>query len=556
MSANSHQKPDHKTVLRSFAAAMRSRKWITAKDSEFEAALEQSLQSTDNCDCLLALLSSPCFKLCEPARRVLQQATRRGITLRLAWPRAWSGSVNEWIGPRVYFSASRNFSPGQQYFGLVCSQIGRHGSKQPNWPALVDAALKFSHRDQLRPLIVANTSLAEATKHFSDRAQLNSLIVELDARRTLAEWLNEKLGELEAASNSDSLDALADSLASRLAVSPSLDAPLEPAIAKLPIQDRIAISLADRVFAIHVRRGGTVSQLLHTRLADRRFAAGSVFVASLLGPSTSPPELEQWLDRGAVGWLLPEPVKPLARAITRCRSINASPHVQSLVLPLARLFKQQLGSQDDWPFLAHCTRGNAGPLPEESIEHYIDRVWSRGAVPECNAYETLLQILEQQRVAGNTRMTRSDSRCVSFSAVPLAELLSRRQFRSHLGRWDWEPYGVLVRRDALQSLGARPVIYGDEADFKSLDASDRDYFQPRGTKNARNPQDWSSECEWRLRGDLDFCDLPPDSILIFTHTQSQAQQIARRFPWPVLWIGDAKKYQERAVSKAIEESKS
>ena len=418
-------------------AALRARKWISAEESEFEAAFEQSIQSTDNCDCLLALLSSPCFKLSESARRALQQATQRGITLRLAWPRAWSDSIDEWIGPRLYFSASRNFSPAQQYFGLVSSQIGRNGSKQPNWPALVDAALQFSHRDQLRPLIVLSTSLAEATKQFSDRAQLNSLIVELDARRTLLEWLNEMLSEIESASESDSLDALAASLASRVAVSPSLEAPPESAIAKLPIQDRIAIALADRVFAIHVRRGGTISQLLDARLIDERFAAGSVFVASLLGSSTSQPELEQWLDRGAVGWLLPKPAKPLAKAITRCRSINTLPHVQSLVLPLAGLFTQRLASEDDWPFLAHCTRGNAGPIPEESIEHYMDRVWSRGAVPECNAYETLLQILEQQRVAGNTRMTRSDSRCVSFSAVPLPELLSRRQFRSHLGRWDW-----------------------------------------------------------------------------------------------------------------------
>ena len=145
MSANSHHKLHHKTLLRFFAAAVRARRWISAEDSEFETAFEQSLQASDNCDCLLALLSSPCFKLSECARRALQQVTQRGITLRLTWPRAWSDSIEEWIGPRLYFSASRNFSPVQQYFGLVSSQIGRNGSKQPNWPALVDAALKFSH---------------------------------------------------------------------------------------------------------------------------------------------------------------------------------------------------------------------------------------------------------------------------------------------------------------------------------------------------------------------------------------------------------------------------
>jgi hypothetical protein len=119
--------------------------------------------------------------------------------------------------------------------------------------------------------------------------------------------------------------------------------------------------------------------------------------------------------------------------------------------------------------------------------------------------------------------------------VPLVELLSRRQFRSHLGRWDWEPYGILVRREALERLGARQVIYGDEAEYKQLADQDKPYFQPRGMKNTRNNQDWSSEREWRLLGDLIFAELPSESILVFVGTRTEAQQIARRCQWPVVW---------------------
>ena len=327
-------------------------------------------------------------------------------------------------------------------------------------------------------------------------------------------------------------------------ISPPLVAPQESSITELPLQDRIAIALADRVFAIHVRRGGTISQLLTARLTDQHFPTASVFVASLLEPTNPQHDFQQWLDRGAVGWLLPKPTQQLYTTFACSAASSKPPHAQSLTLPLRAMLwafhnstrHNPDDSQNEWPFLAHCTRGNAGPLPEESMEHYMDRVWSRGSVPECNAFATLLQILEQQRVAGNARMTRSESRCVSFSAVPLAELLSRRQFRSHLGRWDWEPYGVLVRRDALKSLGARPVIYGDEADFKQLNDDDRDFFQPRYTKTARHLEDWSIEQEWRLRGDLNLRDLPTESVLIFTASQSQAEQVARHVPWSVLSI--------------------
>jgi hypothetical protein len=93
----------------------------------------------------------------------------------------------------------------------------------------------------------------------------------------------------------------------------------------------------------------------------------------------------------------------------------------------------------------------------------------------------------------------------------------------------------LVRRDALERLGARVVVYGDEAEFKKLSDKDKPYFQPRGTKNSRSPQDWTSEREWRLLGDLKFAELPRNSVLIFVATNTEAQQVARHCHWPVVW---------------------
>ncbi len=542
--------PQHRTLkrralIKALAKAMRSKGCWTPTDAELETIVDRVTQHAATTDCLFQAFMNCSGGFSKPAIDLLRQCSELGVSLRLAWPRPWADSLDEWLGSRFYLSSSHIFSPPKHYFSLVSSQIGRHGIKVPNWPALVNAALQFSYREQQRPLILPGTSLSDATKQFSDRANLDSLSIHVDSQLTVELWLEDLLSRLYAGHTEDGLREFSASCTSRLVLSPPFEVRSPSALSLLPIQDRAAIAIADRVFAIHVRSGGTIAKLLASRLADHRFPTGSIFIASMLAPTSSQPDFDAWLERGAVGWLLPDSTPQLAsgqlgRTLSSCRSAvrvaaGQSKACQSLVSPLSALWNSTRVAECEWPFLAHCTRGNSGPLPEESMERYIDRVWSRGSIPQCDAFSTLQQILDEQRIAANSRLARGGNAFVSFSAVPLAELLSRRQFRSHLGRWDWEPYGILIRRDVLQSLGARPVIYGDEADFKSLNENDRDYFQPRGTKSARNQLDWTSEREWRLRGDCNFRDLPRQAIMLFAATQSQAERIARHFPWPVLW---------------------
>ncbi len=515
---------------------------ITARDWCKSALSSQIAVQMMSCDekCLFRALLSQDVKFSGPATSLLQQLLQAGISLRLGWPRGQGEAVDEWLGRRFYLSASRNFSSNERFVSLVSSQLGRHGGKLPNWPSLVDAALQNARRDRERPLILPGTSLSEATQQFSMRADLQSLSVQFDDRTTIGHWLNDLLNELELAYAERSLESTAQRCLSKLRLSPPASQPSATELDTLPLQDRVAFALADRIIAIHVRSNGKIAELAERRLADDRFPTGSVYIASTIGQHSSrQPDFESWLERGAVGWLLQEPTQQPDHCLAHCRKYASDPFTQSLCWQMPAPWLENSSNDAEWPYLAHCTRGNSGPLPDETLEQFRDRAWGAGSIPNSHPLSTLQQILNDQRVRGSPWLTRSQQPCVSFSAVPLAELLSRRQFRSHLGRWDWEPYGVLVRRDVLQQFGARPVVYGDDAGYKLLAEDDKPYFQPLGKKNSRNQhgnnQDWSVEREWRLFGDLDLTELLCDSIVVFVATKKEAQQVARRCQWPVIW---------------------
>jgi hypothetical protein len=206
--------------------------------------------------------------------------------------------------------------------------------------------------------------------------------------------------------------------------------------------------------------------------------------------------------------------------------------VHQLVMPL-RTFTAC--SQHTAQFLVHCTRGGRETSPQKSSVTKLTETWRHGQECTDHPFSTLVQIASEARLRASNRMTRVTRPTVSFSHVPVDELLARRSFQSHLGRWDWEPYGLLIDRAALSSRGARPVIYGDEDQFKDLSPDDRAFFQPKlGNRGSR--QNWEREEEWRHIGDLRLQELPRESIYLFTRTHSQAQYLSRHFPWPCIYV--------------------
>ncbi len=471
--------------------------------------------------------------------KCVQQLVSAGWTLRSNWPRSWGGSVSKWLGERLFLGHASLFSETTHLHSLISSRIGRHGSGQPDWPQWIDAALRHVTQHQGHVFVAPGSTLAEMVGQFANTAGLPLTTACWTQHDDVRSWLVDVLTATTETVNQ------AHATRERLFLSPAFQ-PADPQFSEFPLQDRISIALADRVWSLSVRSGGTLEKLITARLDDLAFPTASVFVTLPRATKSRSPSsadgsrrklgcTQRLSERGAVGWIVPPRSSYNERSWQHCHAIaTAGATVQQLTGPFPQAWRE-LDADDMWPYLVHCTRGTTGPLLGESEASYRQRAWSQGEASVWHPLETLKHICHEGRLRGTASITRTTERCVSFSDVPIVPLLKRRTFRSHLGRWDWEPYGLLFRREALQSAQAREVIYGDESDFEQLDSRDKPFFQPYGRKGEPADQTWAQEREWRVLGDVTFHWLPADSVIVFVRTQMEAQQFARYSPWPVLW---------------------
>jgi hypothetical protein len=264
-------------------------------------------------------------------------------------------------------------------------------------------------------------------------------------------------------------------------------------------------------------------------LDDARWPAGSLLIA--LGKGLVEKSIaEELLQRGAVGWIV---LDTLRESETLAR--NTTGRAPAAIVPLP--------SADHWQFLTHCTRDQSGTWPDETEAQLLDGLLA-GAAGDRSAIATLERILLTQKLLATNQLVRGDTPVVSFTAVPLTALPSMRVYRAHLGRWDFEPYGLCIRRELLASWGAKPVRYGDESLWNGLPAAERPFFQKH---SQRGDVDWSSEQEWRHVGDLDLTLLSDGDAFVFVPSRAEADRIAAISRWPVTVL-PARGHDERPSS--------
>jgi hypothetical protein len=290
--------------------------------------------------------------------------------------------------------------------------------------------------------------------------------------------------------------------------------------------DRAVAALSERLFVLHARRHGNWDQLLRRRLDDPAFPPASVCLA--LGPDLVPKDLGgELLDRGAVGWVVLNALGQTDDSAEPPGWPAKSPGREPA--PIMAWPRSEAGD-----YLMHCTRRRRGPWPGEAEADFLDELILDRAGADHSAWAALWRIVQTRRLAASGALIRGGTPVVCFSAAPLDELSRRHVFRSHLGRWDFEPYGICIRRSWLESCGTRPVVYGDETSWASLSPDERPWFQRAESRTPRGTVwDWTAEQEWRHLGDLPLAELPGHLACVFVPSEREAELLARVSPWPV-----------------------
>ena len=288
----------------------------------------------------------------------------------------------------------------------------------------------------------------------------------------------------------------------------------------IPARDLAVISTADCVLALGVRTEGNIHRALRERLRT-----GQTVVLVELSDLQSAAAREDLVTLGAILWkpdVLDQdsftPPEGMARQ-------SAASVIEIVPFP----------SPIDWNYLSHSTRACPEPWPGQSLEQHIDSLLDNTRDADHSRIAALERIVTQRRLIASHRTIRGGYSMVCLTSAPLQDLPALRRFRSHRTRWDFEPFGLCIRRDWLLERGVRPAIYGDDAIWDNLPDEDRPYFQ---WSDPDKGLDWSVEREWRHAGDLDLSKLPVEQGLVFVPNYEAAMRICPVSPWPVtLWPG-------------------
>jgi hypothetical protein len=290
-------------------------------------------------------------------------------------------------------------------------------------------------------------------------------------------------------------------------------------------RDSLLVDLSDRLYVLRARRQGLISKLVRRRLqcstAERD--CGRVWVTVGADDDDGGADLVRW---GAVGWYT------LGSHLGHQTRIAAE--VTGADQPTKKL--PQHCCRGDGPiaeheYLIHCTRGRDGPWPGQSIDRWRDELLlGRSHQIHFGPGDVLARIVRQRLLV--PRPLRSGSEpVVCLSEVPLRELLGRRTFRPHLGRWDYEPYGIGVRRNRIEQMGGMPVVYHSSTSSESNGKVASWRLQPSG-----KTYDWTAEREWRVCGPLDLGNFARDDLFVFAGDQQTVDHIQQISPWPVLLV--------------------
>jgi hypothetical protein len=287
-----------------------------------------------------------------------------------------------------------------------------------------------------------------------------------------------------------------------------------------PAHDRSLVSASNKIWICQLRKNGILQELVERRLASSWSEPGSI----QLHPSQANIDLRT------------NPNQTFLQNTTSSGLPSMRPKMSSVRHITATNILQQ-----PWKYLSHWTRRQDGPWPDQDQHQWLDQLILEHPDRGRSALASLKRIARQQQLLSSKSSIRGNHQVVCFTATPLLRWSSLRSYRPHRGRWDFEPYGICIKRQWLKKVGARPVIYGDDTDWQQLSRCQQPFFQHRFGRNASTASrwDWAIEQEWRYPHTLSLKHLPRDEAFLFVPTRQEAKLLAAYSRWQVVYLEPA-----------------
>lgn len=137
---------------------------------------------------------------------------------------------------------------------------------------------------------------------------------------------------------------------------------------------------------------------------------------------------------------------------------------------------------------------------------------TRGTLAEAET--TFRSIMSERRLRGSSQGIRGGHKVVCFSEAPVDVLAKLFASRGH--EWRYRPFGVMVTKHWLFSLGGRPAIYQPESDYQFL-PPELQYRHVR-FEGPGGDKDFTFEREWRILGEELPLD-PKNCTLLVPHRE-------------------------------------
>jgi len=256
--------------------------------------------------------------------------------------------------------------------------------------------------------------------------------------------------------------------------------------ANWPVRDRLAVDIADIIIPVSIRPYGNLKKLVDKYKEKRKKIIAEDFQTEYVSKKRYPGNM-------------PEDVSENLKNMT-------------------------------WDYITHWTRTCYGRLPGETRGMFYLKLLSSNDYYPNRALETLKNIIIERRIRGSSTHQRDGNNVVAFSSLHPKDILSLMSWRKRYVRWNFEPYGIAIGREAAVKAGIQPVFYGKPALYKKLSDKDKPYFQSEG----ENGSNWREEHEWRFLGDLNLTEINPSNIKIIVVKPDEIENIKRTTEFEII----------------------